>query len=711
MYPVSCDPARCGRAVQCEHVGMAGKNLQDSVQYVKGVGPKRLDVLKRLGIETIEDLLLYIPRDYEDRSNITPIAKLRVGERAIIKAEVVAAEKYRTKRGRAMARVLVKDKSGTLECIWFSVRYFRPEDFPVGREMYFTGRVDFYTGPQMVSPQHEPADEGEALFGPRILPVYPLTENLNQANLRRVMKAALDRYLDLVEDMFDAETLKKRDMPPLAEAIRDVHFPPTPADAERARRRLGYDELYLLELGMALRRRGIRQDDMGFACEITPLIDARIRKRFPFTLTGAQERVVREIAADMREPKAMNRLLQGDVGSGKTVVALYAMLAAVANGRQAALMAPTEILATQHYNTLRHYLKGSRVRIVLLVGGLSARERKDRIEKIAASDADIVVGTHALVQGAVAFKNLSLVVVDEQHKFGVLQRAELRQKGKHPDVLVMTATPIPRTLSLTVFGDLDVSVLDEIPPGRQPIKTLWRSSKKLAAGYEFVRKRIAAGEQAFIVYPLVEESEALDLKAATTSVKHLQQKVFPEFRVGLLHGRMRPDEKDRVMAEFRAGRYHILVSTVVVEVGIDVPNATVMVVEHAERFGLAQLHQLRGRIGRGERPSWFLVFGEPKNDEARTRLQAIASTSDGFRIAEEDLKLRGPGEFFGTRQHGLPELHVADIIQDYRLLNLARRDAFALVAENPDLSGPACERIRKRLERTFRDRLDLIRVG
>jgi len=605
----------------------------------------------------------------------------------------------------------VKDKSGTLECVWFSVKYFSPGEFPIGREMYFTGRVDFYNGPQMVSPQHEPADEGEALFGPRILPVYPLTENLNQASLRRVMKAALDRYLDLVEDMFDAATVKKLDMPPLGDAIRDVHFPAAVAVAQRARRRLSYDELYLLELGMAMRRRGIRREDMGFACEITPRIDARIRKRFPFALTGAQERVVGEIAADMREPKAMNRLLQGDVGSGKTVVALYAMLAAVASGRQAALMAPTEILATQHHNTLKDYLKGSRVRLVLLVGGLSARERKERIEQIAAGEADIVVGTHALVQGAVTFKELSMVVVDEQHKFGVLQRAELRQKGKHPDVLVMTATPIPRTLSLTVFGDLDVSVLDEMPPGRRPIKTAWRSSKKLAAGYEFVRERIAAGEQAFIVYPLVEESEALDLKAATSSAKQLQQKVFPEFRIGLLHGRMRSDEKDRVMAEFRAGRYHILVSTVIIEVGIDVPNATVMLVEHAERFGLAQLHQLRGRIGRGERPSYFLVFGDPRNDEARTRLRAIASTSDGFRIAEEDLKLRGPGEFFGTRQHGLPELRVADIIHDYRLLNLARRDAFALVAENPDLSGPGCERIRARLERTFRGRLDLIRVG
>ena len=687
------------------------KSLQDSVQYAKGVGPKRLDVLRRLGIETMGDLLFYVPRDYEDRTKITPITRLRVGERATVRGKVLAAEKFRSKRGRAMGRVLVEDDTDTLECIWFSANYFRTEDFPVGREMFFTGRVDFYRTPQMVSPQHELADEGEALFGPRILPVYPLTENLNQPALRRIIKPVLDECAGQVEDMFDAAYLKERDLPRLADAIRNVHYPETLEAANRARRRIAYDELFLLELGMAVRRRGIRTEGGGLVFKVTPEIDRRIRRRFPFKLTGAQERVAAEIRADMQSDKAMNRLLQGDVGSGKTVVALYGMLVAVANQYQAALMAPTEILAAQHYETLARYLAGSRVRTALLIGGRSARERAETIGKIAAGEADIVVGTHALVQGDVTFKNLGLVVVDEQHKFGVLQRATLRQKSRHPDVLVMTATPIPRTLSLTVFGDLDISVLDEMPPGRQPVKTRWYPPEKLDAAYDFIRRRIAAGEQAFMVYPLVEESEALDLKAATTSAGHLQQKVFPELRVGLLHGRMRPEEKDRVMAQFRAGRYHLLVSTIVIEVGIDIPNATIMVVEHAERFGLAQLHQLRGRIGRGARPSWFLLFGQPKNEEARKRLSVICSTSDGFRIAEEDLKLRGPGEFFGTRQHGLPELHIADIVKDYRLLRLARRDAFQLVAANPDLAGDDLATVRRRLERTFHDRLDLIHVG
>ena len=579
------------------------KSLGDSVQYAKGVGPKRLALLNRLGIETIADLLYFAPRDYEDRSKITPIARLRVGDRATVRGRVVSAEQYRSSRGRAMAEVAVEDETGALKCVWFNTRYFREEDFPLDREMLFTGQADFYRGPQMVSPQYELADEGDALFGPRILPVYPLTENLKQTSLRRVMKLAVDEYADLVEDIFDPAFRKERHLLNLPDAIRNIHYPETAQIAAQARRRLAYEELFLLELGMALRRRGIRRDEGGFAFEVTPQINRRIRRRFPFRLTGAQEKVIAEIHDDMRDHRAMNRLLQGDVGSGKTVVALYAALVAVANHFQAAVMAPTEILATQHYQTISQYLAGSRVRMELLVGGRKARERSDIIERVAAGEIDLVIGTHALIEGDIKFRKLGMVVVDEQHKFGVLQRARLRQKGRQPDVLVMTATPIPRTLALTVFGDLDLSVLDEMPPGRQPVTTRWYPPDRLDVAHEFIRKRISDGEQAFIVYPLVEESDALELKAATSSAEHLQREIFPEFRVGLLHGRMRPDEKDRVMAEFRAGRYHILVATVVVEVGIDIPNATIMVVEHAERFGLAQLHQLRGRIGRGTKRS------------------------------------------------------------------------------------------------------------
>ena len=687
------------------------QRLDESVQYLKGVGPKRLSVLERMGIHTVRDLLYFLPRDYEDRTQITPIAKLRVSEKATIRARVVSVEKFRSRKGRAMAEVAVEDDTARLRCVWFNTRYFQEEKFPEGREMYITGRVDYYQGPQMVSPQCELAEGEEAVFGPRILPVYPLTESLNQTAMRRIAKAGVETAADLVDELFPEPLLKERDLPSLPDAIREAHFPESIESAKRARKRLAYDELCVLEFGMALRRKEIREEHSGFGFSITDQIDRRIRRRFPFQLTHAQERVIGEIQEDMRADVAMNRLLQGDVGSGKTVVALYAMLAAVANRFQAALMAPTEILATQHYQTIQHYLKGSRVRTELLVGGRSTAERREGIRRVEEGEADLVVGTHALVEGDVRFKQLGMVVVDEQHKFGVLQRRKLRQKGRHPDVLVMTATPIPRTLALTVFGDLDVSVLDELPPGRQPVASRWYPPDKLPAAYDFIRDRITRGEQAFFVYPLVSESESLDLKAATGSARDLQKKVFPEHRVGLLHGRMKPDEKDRVMHEFRAGRYHILVSTIVIEVGIDIPNATIMVVEHAERFGLAQLHQLRGRIGRGSRRSCFLLFANPKSDESRRRLNIICSTSDGFRIAEEDLKLRGPGEFFGTKQHGLPELHIADIVNDYQLLRLARRDAFNMAVEDPQLEAPEHRPLRERLERTFQNRLDLVHVG
>ncbi len=685
--------------------------LDDSVQYAKGVGPARLDMLNRLGVHSIRDLLFFVPRDYEDRSRITPIKDLRVGDKATVRARVIAAETYRGGRGRAMARVEVADDTGHLLCQWFNARYFRADLFTPGREMIISGTVSFYRGVQMVSPQCDPTDGGEAFSAARILPVYPLTEDLPQSGLRRVIRSAVEQHASDLPDPFDAEYLKTRDLPALSEAVRAIHVPESLEQAARARRRLAYDELFILELAMALRRRGVRAEESGIAFRLTPEIDARIRRRFPFALTGAQRRVIEEIGRDMQAPKAMNRLLQGDVGSGKTVVALYAMLLAVANKRQAALMAPTEILAAQHHDTLRRYLAGSRVRLELFAGGRPAREREAANRRLAAGEIDIALGTHALVEGDVRFQNLGLVVVDEQHKFGVLQRARLRQKSLHPDVLLMTATPIPRTLALTVFGDLDVSTLDEMPPGRRPVASRWYPPEKLRDAHEFIRARVAAGEQAFVVYPLVEDSETLDLKAATTSALQLQREVFPEFRIGLLHGRMKPDEKERVMVEFRAGRYHILVSTIVIEVGIDVPNSTIMVIEHAERYGLAQLHQLRGRVGRGEKPSFFLLFAEPKNDDARRRLDVICSTTDGFKIAEEDLRMRGPGEFFGTRQHGLPELRHADILRDFRLLQLARRDAFDRVARDARLADPANALLRARLEETFKGRMDLIQVG
>jgi ATP-dependent DNA helicase RecG len=450
---------------------------------------------------------------------------------------------------------------------------------------------------------------------------------------------------------------------------------------------------------------------------VSDKVDQRIRARFPYTFTAAQDRVIAEIRADLGRDRPMTRLLQGDVGSGKTAVALYAALAAVAAGYQAAIMAPTEILATQHYHNVEKYLVGSRVRWALLVGGLGVKERRNVLRRIRNEDADIIVATHALLEQDVTFSRLGLVVIDEQHKFGVLQRAEVKWQpaADNPDLqphyLVMTATPIPRTLALTVFGDLDVSTIDQMPPGRTPIATWWVRAEERAKAYAFVRKELAAGRQAFIVCPLVEENENSDLKAATEEASRLQEEVFSEFSVGLLHGRMKPEEKDDVMERFRRGEIHVLVSTVVIEVGVDVPNASVMIVEHAERFGLAQLHQLRGRIGRGAAKSTCLLMGEPVTPEAQRRLQIMCETADGFRIAEEDLKLRGPGEFFGTRQHGVPELMIGNVIEDYDLLRLARNEAFAWIEKDPAMAGPESEPIRRALVKRFKDTIRLIEVG
>jgi ATP-dependent DNA helicase RecG len=545
----------------------------------------------------------------------------------------------------------------------------------------------------------------------RIVPVYGLTEGLPQRPMRVLLHTAVELAAAEAPEPLPEAVRLRHELPAAAEAYRAIHFPETAEDAEAARRRFVFEDFLLLQVGLALRR---RREALRPGHVIAPpgrLVE-RLLAALPFALTAAQRRVWEEIRADLARPAPMNRLLQGDVGSGKTIVAVMALLTAVEAGFQAALMAPTEILAEQHLGTVRALLEPLGVPVALLTAGQKGKVREAALAAVQGGAAPVALGTHALIEEGVAFRRLGLAVVDEQHRFGVLQRASLRAKGQHPDVLVMTATPIPRSLALTLYGDLDVSVLDELPPGRQRITTAWRTEPKRREIYEFIRGELAAGRQAYVVYPLVEESETADLKAATAMAGRLSTEVFPEFRVGLIHGRMGIEAKDTVMRAFKAGEIHVLAATTVIEVGIDVPNATVMLVEHAERFGLAQLHQLRGRVGRGSGRSYCILLASAHpSDEGRQRLEAMVETQDGFRIAEADLQIRGPGEFFGTRQAGLPEFRAANLLTDGRLLETARQEALSLIAEDPGLRRPAHRVLREALVARWQDGLDLSSVG
>ncbi|MEE8317773.1 MAG: ATP-dependent DNA helicase RecG, partial [Candidatus Omnitrophota bacterium] len=545
----------------------------------------------------------------------------------------------------------------------------------------------------------------------RIVPIYPLTENLNQRWFRNVLKFTVDNYIDGILDSLPYDMKRRNNLMALKEAVRNIHFPVSEIVLEKARYRLIFDEFLLLQTGIALKRARIKIDLDGYSHDIEgPLID-RFKKMLPFEFTGSQSRVIREIENDMKSPMPMNRLLQGDVGSGKTIVALYALILAVQNRYQGALMVPTEILAEQHYRNIKALLKDLDVKVVLLSGDLRPDERNRRRHMIETGEADIVIGTHALIQGAVRFKRLALAVIDEQHKFGVMQRAFLKSKSTNPDILVMTATPIPRTLALTVYGDLDVSIIDEVPPGRGDIKTLYFEEGNRKKAYMLAADEVKDGRQAYVVYPIIEDSERSDLRAATKMHKELSA-LFPDLKVGLLHGRMSSADKEKVMRDFKDGNIDILVSTIVIEVGVDIPNDSVMIVEHAERFGLSQLHQLRGRVGRGKYLSYCVLVADPKSDEAKNRIEAMLRTQDGFKIAEEDLEIRGPGEFFGTRQHGLPELKIGNIVRDSDILEIAKAEAFSLIKKDRFLERRENSYIREKLKRKFNTKdLELLAIG
>ncbi len=698
--------------------------LDTPIQYCKGIGPKRAELFAKLGISTIEDALMYLPWRYEDRGNLKKIGRIVYGTYETVMGEVVSAEVVQTKRQRLKVfELAITDKSGVLVGSWFN-QPFMKKMFKPGQNVILTGIVKsnpYRSGlPQIDNPDFEIMGEDEAdemIHAGRTVPIYRATAGLSVRAIRSMIKTILDSCAGSMQEPLPDFIMKKYSFLPVADALSEVHFPTKELDIavlnrgmSAAHRRLSFEELFSLELGLALRKQGVVVEKKGISFKRVNTLETALRKQLPFKLTDAQERVLMEIKKDMTRDHPMNRLVQGDVGCGKTVVALIALLMAVENGYQSCIMAPTEILAEQHFKNITSLSQPLGIIVRSLTGRMKKKEKEALLDEIGSGAVQIVVGTHALIEQNVKFKKLGLAIIDEQHRFGVMQRSTLTSKGYEPDVLVMTATPIPRTLALTVYGDLDVSVINEMPLGRVPVITKLYFENKRGDAYQFIESELKKGRQAYVVYPLVEETEKSDLKAATEMAAHLQQDIFPDWRVGLVHGRMKGGEKEAVMTSFKAGETRLLVSTTVIEVGVDVPNAAVMVIEHPERFGLAQLHQLRGRVGRDAHQSFCILMG-PRMfaQEAKERLNAFSRTSDGFKIAEEDLRIRGPGEFFGTRQSGLPDLRAANIIRDADLLETAREEAFNLVAQDPTLAP--YPQLRDLLKRKWQGRLGLISVG
>jgi ATP-dependent DNA helicase RecG len=664
--------------------------LTDGLQYVKGVGPKKKAELNRLGLFTVYDLLTYFPRTYEDQSVLTRISELQAGEKATVAGTIMnVSERQGGRRGMSILMALIGDGTGILQVTWFNQKYLKSK-LKVGKKVFVTGKAAYAYGgrgqfamSQLSSFQIlDEEEEPENMTG--IMPVYPATEKLNQKFFRKVLGGLLTEELS-IRELIPASVAERYHLLSRRKALQDIHFPADFAALKEARNHLAFEELYLIQCGLLLLKRQAREHSKGIRHLLSSELVGRLVKSLPFQLTDDQSRTWQEIQRDMESPLPMRRLVQGDVGSGKTVIAMLALVKTVENGYQGALMAPTEILASQHYEGFVKQLEPLGIRVGFLSGRLTKKKREEMYARIAAQEVDIVIGTHALIQEGVAFAKLGLVVTDEQHRFGIAQRAELEKKGRlMPDVLVMTATPIPRTMTLTVYGDLDVSLIQQLPPGRQPIRTFVRKPDKRDLIYDYVHQQLAAGRQAYVVCPLIEMNEESDLPSAEEVYDELRYGIFRDMPCGLVHGKMKAADKEQVMQDFYEDKIKLLVSTTVIEVGVNVPNASIMVVEHAERFGLAQLHQLRGRIGRGEYKSYCILVSEMKTESARERLKIMAETSDGFKLAEEDLRLRGPGQFFGSMQHGLPDLKVADVLNDMDILLKARQAAQETVASREE---------------------------
>jgi len=688
--------------------------LETEVQYVKGVGEKLAQVLSKLNIYTLGDLLFHLPRRYEDRRHFRKIAHARIGEAITVSGKLVTVDNVKV-RNLTLTKAYLDDGSGVLELVWYNQPYMKDALNKLRNSQIVAYGVvkESPYGLQMETPEWEDlpdgADPDSLLSVNRIVPIYPLTEGIRQKRMRQIIWNAV-QYAHLAPEILPRSVRERLGLMPIQQAIAQIHFPDSEQAIDPARQRLVFEEFFLMQLGVGMQRQRTRQE-RGIAMRIdADRLNEMLHRIVPFELTNAQKRVIREIWSDMAQPHPMNRLLQGDVGSGKTIVAAAAILAAVDNQYQAAMMAPTEILAEQHYINLHRLFQPLGISVELLVGRLSNKQRQQARERIATGRGMVAVGTHALIQEGVEFARLGLAIIDEQHRFGVLQRAALRDKGVMPHVLVMTATPIPRTLTLTLYGELDVSIIDELPPGRKPVRTHWKTPEERLKVYTGVRKLIQEGRQAYVICPLIDESDKLQVRAAEQMAEHLQKDVFPDLRVGLLHGRMKPAEKEAVMDAFRAGELDILVSTTVIEVGVDVPNAAAIVIEDADRFGLAQLHQLRGRVGRSEHQSYCVLIANPKSDDGQRRMDIMTRTNNGFLIAEEDLRIRGPGEIYGTRQSGMPSFRVADLVKDMRLLEVARQEAFHLLESDPDLSRPEHTALREAVER-FRHRFAIATVS
>ncbi|WP_455538439.1 ATP-dependent DNA helicase RecG [Terrisporobacter sp.] len=658
-------------------------NLNKEIQFVKGIGPKRAEKLHKLNIFTLKDLIYYFPRQYEDRSKVKKINQLANEEKVTIKGVITRMDSYSPKKGMNIIRMDLKDDTGYIKLSFFNQEYIK-KVFKSGDSVVVFGKVKKENNFKELVPIEIEHYSSKPKSTCKIEPVYPLTYGLNNKELQSIIRSAFEKEEFQIKEYMPKYILEKYNLCGIDFAIRNIHYPSSKQSLKIALYRLVFEEFLILQLGLFYFKSGINESS-GIKFEENEKLDDII-KSLPFKLTKAQSRALGEITEDMKSSKVMNRLVQGDVGSGKTVVALLALANTVLNGYQGALMAPTEILASQHYDSFKEILESFDIKSELLVGSLTKKQKEKVLEKVKNQEVDILIGTHALIEDKVEFKNLGMVITDEQHRFGVRQRGRLSNKGDSPDILVMTATPIPRTLALILYGDLDISIIDELPPGRQPIETIAVEHKRRNEAYEnLVRSEVEKGRQVYVVCPLVEESEKIEATAASELVEELKREFFSDLRVGLLHGKMKPSEKDSVMDDFKNKKLDILVSTTVIEVGVNVPNATLMIIENAERFGLAQLHQLRGRVGRGKHKSYCILIYNSKTEVCRERMAIMEETTDGFKISQKDLEIRGPGEFFGTRQHGLPELRVANIFKHIKILKQAQLEARYIIGQDINL--------------------------